>query len=151
MSIIETTFPHVYIHFENDNNLTKDGVSKYLNYWNFRQCQKTNFSCTLDTSAIKDIDVYLGSKHAMVIVKFIKAMKKQPIQYLNYTILIMPNQILSNLLDTILKLTQPCATVYIVNTKQERDTLYETLTRNNPIEINALLIINEIKCIKPKY
>ena len=62
MSIIETTFPHVYIHFENDNNLTKDGVSKYLNYWNFRQCQKTNFSCTLDTSAIKDRDA-LGNKY----------------------------------------------------------------------------------------
>jgi hypothetical protein len=150
MSIIETNFPHVYIHFENDNKLTKDGVSKYLNYWNFRQCKKTYFSCTVDTSAIKDIDVYQGSKHAMVIAKFIKGMKKQPVQYLKYTILIMPNQLLSNLLDTILKITRPCATVYIVNTKQEGDILYETLDRNNPIEINALLIINEIKCIKSK-
>jgi hypothetical protein len=86
----------------------------------------------------------------MVIAKFIKAMKKQSIQYLTYTILIMPNQILSNLLDTILKITKPCATVYIVNTKQEADMLYETIKRNNPVEINALLIINEIKCIKPK-
>jgi len=150
MSIIETNFPHVYIHFENDNKLTKDGVSKYLNYWNFRQCKKTYFSCTVDTSAIKDIDVYQGSKHAMVIAKFIKGMKKQPVQYLKYTILIMPNQLLSNLLDTILKITRPCATVYIVNTKQEGDTLYETLDRNNAVEINALLIINEIKCIKSK-
>jgi hypothetical protein len=150
MSIIETNFPHVYIHFENDNNLTKDGVSKYLNYWNYRQHQKTYFSCTLDTTAIKDIDIYLGSKHAMVIAKFIKAMKKQSIQYLTYTILIMPNQILGNLLDTILKITKPCATVYIVNTKQEGDMLYQTIKRNNPIEINALLIINEIKCIKSK-
>ena len=150
MSIIETNFPHVYIHFENDNKLTKDGVSKYLNYWNFRQCKKTLFSCTVDTSAIKDIDVYQGSKHAMIIAKFIKDMKKQPVQYLKYTILVMPNQLLSNLLDTILKVTKPCATVYIVNTKQEADTLYETLDRNNTVEINALLIINEIKCIKPK-
>ena len=52
--------------------------------------------------------------------------------------------------DTILKITKPCATVYIVNTKQEGEMLYETIKRNNPIEINALLIINEIKCIKPK-
>jgi hypothetical protein len=150
MSIIETNYPHVCIHFEKDNNLTNDGVSKYLNYWNYRQFKKTYFSCTIDTSAIKDIDVYQGSKHAMVIAKFIKGMKKQPVQYLKYTILIMPNQILSHLLDTILKITNPCATVYIVDTKQGADILYETLDRNNPIEINALLIIHEIKCIKPK-
>ena len=150
MSIIETNFPHVYIHFEKDNNLTHDGLTKYLNYWNFRQCKQTYFSCTVDTRAIKDIDMFQGSKHAMVIANFIKEMKKQPTQYLTYTILIMPNQILSTLLDTILKLTKPCATVYIVHTKQERDILFETLDRNNAVEINALLIINEIKCIKSK-
>jgi hypothetical protein len=150
MSIIETNFPHVYIHFENDTTLTNGGVNKYLNYWNYRQQLKTPFSCTLDTSAIKDIDICKGTKFAMIIAKFIKAMKKQPIQYLKYTILVMPNQILSNLLDTILKITKPCATVYIVNTKQEGETLFNTLDRNNPIEINALVIINEVKCIKPK-
>jgi len=148
MSIIETNFPHVYIHFEKDADLTDDGVTKYLNYWNFRQCKKTKFSCTVDTSAIQDIDFYQGSKYAMVIAKFIKEMKQQPVQYLTYTILIMPNQILSALLDTILKITKPCATVYIVNTKQEGDMLYETLDRNNAVEINALIIINEIKCVK---
>ena len=62
----------------------------------------------------------------------------------------MPNQILCNLLDTILKLTKPCATVYIVNTKELGDNLYNTLARNNSLEINALLIVNDIKCIKPK-
>ena len=150
MSIIETNFPHVYIHFENDNKLENDGVNKYLNYWSYRQQVKTQFSCTIDTSAIKDIDICKGSKFAITIAKFIKAMKKQPIQYLKYTILVMPNEILSNLLDTILNITKPCATVYIVNTIKEGETLYKTLCRNNPIEINALLIINEIKCIKPK-
>ena len=150
MSIIEDNFPHIYMHFANDNKLTKDGVAKYLNYWNYKQCSKTYFSCTVDTCAIKDIDVYQGSKHAMVIAKFIKGMKKQPIQYLKFTILIMPNQILCNLLDTILKLTKPCATVYIVNTKELGDNLYNTLARNNSLEINALLIVNDIKCIKPK-
>ena len=150
MSIIESNFPHVYIHFENDTTLKNGGVNKYLNYWNYRQQLKINFSCTLDTSAIKDIDICKGTKYAMTIAKFIKAMKKQPIQYLKYTILVMPNKILSNLLDSILNITKPCATVYIVNTKQEGEKLFETIDRNNPIEINAILIINEIKCIKPK-
>ncbi len=150
MSIIESKFPHVYIHFDNDNKLDNGGINKYLNYWNYRQQMKSYFSCTLDTTAIKDIDICKASKFAMIIAKFIKAMKKQPTQYLKYTILIMPNEILCNILDTILNITKPCATVYIVNTKQEENALFNTLERNNPIEINALLIINEIKCIKPK-
>ena len=150
MSIIESKFPHVYIHFDNDNKLTKDGVSKYLNYWNFRQCQKTDFSCTVDTTAIKDIDIIHGTKQAMTIAKFVKEMKKQPVQYLKYTILIMPNQILSSLLDIILNITKPCATVYIVKTKLEGDNLFQTIQRNNQIEINAYLLINEIKHVTPK-
>ena len=149
MSIIETNFPHVYIHFEEDT-LSSESISKYLNYWNFRQYKQTYFSCCLDTSAIKNVDIYQGSKQATIIGKFIKEMKKQPVQYLTYTILIMPNQILSTLFDIILKITKPCAPVYIVKTKQEGDILYETINRSNPIEIKALLIINEIKCIKPK-
>lgn len=150
MSIIESKFPHVYIHFENDNKLTKDGVSKYLNYWNFRQCKKTSFSCTVDTSAIRDIDIIHGTKQAMIIAKFVKEMKKQPFQYLTYTILIMPNEILSGLLDVILNITKPCATVYIVNTTQQGESLFETLQRNNKIEINAYLVINEINYVTPK-
>ena len=150
MSIIERDFPHVYIHFENDNKLTKDGVSKYLNYWNFRQCQKTQFSCTVDTSAIKDIDIIHGTKQAMTIADFVKEMKKQPKQYLSYTILVMPNKILSTLLDLILNITKPCATVYIVNSKLQGDALFETLQRNNTMEINAYLLINEIKHVTPK-
>ena len=150
MSIIERDFPHVYIHFENDNKLTKDGVSKYLNYWNFRQCKKTYFSCTVDTSAVKDIDIIHGTKQAMIIAKFVKEMKKQQVQYLKYTILIMPNKILGSLLDVILNITKPCATVYIVNTQAQSESLFATIQRNNEVEINAYLVVNEIKYIKPK-
>ena len=150
MSIVETNFPHVYIHFENDNKLTKEGVSKYLNYWNYRQSKQTEFSCTVDTSAINDIDIIHGTKQAMTIAKFVKEMKKQPKQYLNYTILIMPNQILSSLLDIILNITKPCATVYIVKTKLEGEQLFQTIQRNNQIEIKAYLIVNEIKYVSSK-
>ena len=76
MSIIESKFPHVYIHFDNDNKLDNGGINKYLNYWNYRQQMKCYFSCTLDTTAIKDIDICKASKFAMIIAKFIKAMKK---------------------------------------------------------------------------
>ena len=91
-----------------------------------------------------------GTKQAMIIAKFIKKMKKQKQQYLKYTILVMPNVILCNLLDIILQITKPCATLYIVNTREQADKLYDTINRGNQIEINAYLIINEINYIKPK-
>lgn len=150
MSINENLKPHVIIDFENDEQFTKHGVSTYLNYWNLKQFEKQHFSCCVDTTGIKDIDIMFGTKQAMIIAKFIKKMKKQKQQYLKYTILVMPNVILCNLLDIILQITKPCATLYIVNTREQADKLYDTINRGNQIEINAYLIINEINYIKPK-
>ena len=150
MSIIETHKPHIYIHFENDNNLKNNGVSAYLNYWNLKQCKKEKFSCCVDTTAVKDIDLIFGTKQAITIGKFIKNMKKQPYQYLNYTILVISNTMLINLLDIIFKMTKPCAPIYIVKNIDQANLLYNCLKRNNAIEINAYLIVNEIKYILPK-
>ena len=150
MSIIESLKPHTIIKFKDDEQFTKHGVSTYLNYWNLKQGDKQYFSCCVDTSGIKDIDIIFGTKQAMIIAKFIKQMKKQKHQYLKYTILVMPNIVLCNLLDAILQITKPCATLYIVNTREQADNLYQTINRGNEIEINAYLIINEIKYVKPK-
>ena len=75
--------------------------------------------------------------------------KKQQPQYLKYTILVIANSILSDLLDMILKMSKPCARVYIVDTMAKANDLYATLDRNNSLEINAYLIVHEIRCISP--
>ena len=149
MSIDETLFPHVIVHFKNDTTLTKNGVSSYLNYWNLKQCEKQCFSCCIDTTAITDSHFYTATKQAVVVGKFIKKMKKQQPQYLKYTILVIANSILSDLLDMILKMSKPCARVYIVDTMAKANDLYATLDRNNSLEINAYLIVHEIRCISP--
>ena len=74
-------------------------------------------------------------------------MKKQPTQYLKYTILVITNSILIQLLDMILNLTTPCATIYIVGSMDKANALFNTLDRNNSLEINAYLLIQEIKYI----
>ena len=150
MSIDETLFPHIFVHFKNDTTLSKNGVSTYLNYWNLKQCEKKEFSCCIDTTAIKHYNFYTASKQAITIANFIKKMKKQPTQYLKYTILIITNSILIQLLDIILNLTKPCAIIYIVDTMDKANTLFNTLDRNNTLEINAYLLIQEIKYISPK-
>jgi hypothetical protein len=149
MNIDETLFPHVRVHFKNNTNLTKNGVSTYLNYWNLKQCEKQEFSCCIDTTAMHNYSLYTSTKHAITIAKFIKKMKKEPVQYLKYTILVMTNSILIQLLDMILKLTTPCATIYIVDSMNKANALFNTLHRNNILEINAYLLIQEIKYISP--
>ena len=49
----------------------------------------------------------------------------------------------------ILKMSKPCARVYIVDTMAKANDLYATLDRNNSLEINAYLIVHEIRCISP--
>lgn len=149
MSIDETLFPHVIVHFKNDTKLTKNGVSTYLNYWNLKQCEKREFSCCIDSTAIKNYNFYTATKQAITIANFIKKMKKQPSQYLKYTILVITNSILIQLLDMILNLTTPCATIYIVNSMDKANALFNTLDRNNSLEINAYLLVQEIKYISP--
>jgi len=150
MSIIENNSQHVNFHFENDKKMDLNGIKTYLNYWALKQQHKEVFTATVDTSAVKDIDLIVGCKNAMTIGKFVKKMKKQPIQYLKYTILVIGNKTLIGLLDMIFKMTKPCASVYVVETTAIADQLYEVLERKNEFEINAYLVIHEITYVKPK-
>ena len=141
---------HIVINFDNDKRMENSGVTNYLNIWAYKQQRKELFSVTLDTSAVTEIDYIVGARNAMTIAKFIKKMKKQPIQYIKYTIIVLNNNLLIGLLEMIFKMTKPCAAVYIVSDIKQANALHNVLSINNPFEINAYLLVHEISYVKPK-
>ena len=136
--------------FKNNNNGITEEIRKYLNTWALKQYNKEYFSVILNTLPVTEIDYIIGANNAITCANFIKKMKKQPIQYLKYTIFINSNPIIIGLLNMVFKITKPCADFYIVTTSEQGKQLDLILTQNNSLEISAYLAVNEIKYIKPE-
>ena len=135
--------------FKNNNNGITDEIRKYLNTWALKQQNKEYFSVILNTLPVTEIDYIIGANNAVICANFIKKMKKQPQQYLKYTIFVNSNPIIIGLLNMMFKITKPCADFYIVKTNEQGKQLDTLLSKNNSLELSAYLIINEIKYIKP--
>ena len=121
------TFPLVNVRFTNGIDKNNYFYNKFINYWKFLYNSKIHFYFVMDLSQLTKPDILL----CYDFIQFQQKLKQNPIQYLDFSILIINNSFIRNLLNFIWKMCSPLNTVYLVDSKNKCDTLYSYIVNNN--------------------
>jgi len=110
----EVKYPIVKVKFtgvvRNDNDF-----SQFTDKWLELYKRNTKFTFIFDA---QNMDM-MGPKYCFKMASFIKELKKQPIQYLEKSIIIVGNRYIRFLLWIIFKIQKPVAPVYITDISQD--------------------------------
>lgn len=101
-------FPNVYVTFGKLNSNEEFNI--LTNEWLRLYEQKIPFTFIFDSS---NLEVY-NIKYSFKMSEFIYKLKKEPIQYLEKSIIIVNNSFIQSLLDLIFFIQSPVAPVYII-------------------------------------
>ena len=101
-------FPLVHVTFGKLNS-TED-FNQFINEWLNLYIKKVEFTFIFDTT---NLEVY-NIKYSFKMSAFIHRLKKEPIQYLQKSIIIVNNSFIQSLLDLIFFIQSPVAPVYII-------------------------------------
>ena len=101
-------FPNVYVTFGKLNSNEEFNI--LTNEWLKLYEQKIPFTFIFDSS---NLEVY-NIKYSFKMSAFIYRLKKEPIQYLQKSIIIVNNSFIQSLLDLIFFIQSPVAPVYII-------------------------------------
>jgi len=101
-------FPLVHVTFGKLNSSEEFNI--FINEWLELYRKKEEFTFIFDTS---NLEVY-NIKYSLKMSVFIYKLKKEPVQYLNKSIIIVKNNFIQYLLDLIFFIQSPVAPVYII-------------------------------------
>ena len=116
-------FPVVYVTFNHKIKDEKE-FDLFLEEWLKLYINKKYFEFVFDTRNLKS-DI----KYAIKIAGFIKLMKKQPVQYLKKSFIIVDSLFIKSLLDLIFSIQSPAAPVYIWKTNNKDKSQIELVRR----------------------
>ena len=124
-------FPNVYVTFGKLNSNEEFNI--LTNEWLKLYEQKIPFTFIFDSS---NLEVY-NIKYSFKMTEFIYKLKKEPIQYLEKSIIIVNNSFIQSLLDLIFFIQSPVAPVYII---RDPDSVQKILDNNlNDIEYKYII------------
>ena len=126
----------VKIKFNNGIN-TRDDFDNFINKWKELYENKKHFSFifnTLNTSLVNPYYCYLMAN-------FISDLKKNEIQYLNFSVIIVKNAAVRILLNIIFRIQKPVAPVYLIENNKKNELLINEIV--NTISNNELKKILE--------
>ena len=120
-----TNFPQVKVKFsksiEND-----DDFSLFTNTWKEINDKQKHFSFLFDT---RDVG-FVNLKYAKMMSLFIKKMKENENNVLDFTIIIVNSTFVRYCLKLIFSITTPIAPVYILSNEEDEKKLYNKLVNN---------------------
>ena len=131
MNGIEITkkLPYVYVKI---NNISNDlDYYKFENLWLDLYKDKKKFIFIIKINNLGTINMIYAYK----MVNLIQRLKKEEIQYLDYSILIVNGYIIRNILNIIFKLASPVAPIYIVDKNDYTSDLINDI--KNKKELNS--------------
>ena len=138
---------YVNVSFTNDK-ITKESFNDFLNNWDNCDLSQNPYSFYFDTrTGLANAQI----KYAFGIVSFIKKKKKEPVKYLQYSLINVNSQRNLLLLRLIFTLSNPIAPVYIFsnNNNDFINRLHlEIKTSNNNLN-KEFSKENKIHCFKP--
>ena len=106
-------FPNVHVTFGKLNSTEEFNI--LINEWLRLYEQKIPFTFIFDSS---NLEVY-NIKYSFKMSAFIYRLKKEPIQYLQRSIILVTNSFIQSLLDLIFFIQSPVAPVYIIREKED--------------------------------
>lgn len=121
-------FPYVYVrinNIENDND-----YYKFENVWLNLYKEKKKFIFVININNIENVKIIYAYK----IVNLINMLKREEIQYLEYSILIVSGYIIRHLLNIIFMITSPVAPIYIVDKPEYYSELISDIKNNKELK-----------------
>lgn len=128
---------------DNDICDTEKDFENFSNIWKQFYLDKKYFIFKIDTTNLSNASIYYCYKMAMLIRSF----KNLDEQYLKYSIMTIPNGIIRNLLNTIMIIERPVATIYVTKNIQDSIDLYN-YKLDNSIVLESFIQINNINVIE---
>ena len=128
----KSSFPIVKVIFDEGPNSDEE-FNEFTNEWLELYNQKRYFTFLFDTVNMKNP----AYKYTIKMSQFIKRLKREQIQYLEKSIILINNNKIKYLLDAIFAIQKPVAPVYIYNNKDQEDIIIDNILTNE-----KTLIIN---------
>lgn len=139
--IINNNIVNVTINDEKSN--TKSDFENFSNIWKKFYLDKTYFNFIIDTTYLTRPNINYCYKIAMLIREF----KNSNPQYLKYSIMIIPNVYIRYLLNFIMKIQKPVATIYVTKNCMEAQTL-QNYKLDNSVFLETFILVNNVCVIE---
>ena len=78
----------------------------------------------------------------------IREFKDNDIQYLKYSIMVIPNLYIRALLNIILKIQKPIATIYVTKNSDEAENIYNYKQLDDSVFLETFILVNNVNVIE---
>ncbi len=133
----------IYVTITDADSDIKNDFDNFSIIWKKFYVEKKYFSFRIDTSYLTRPNILYCYKMAMLIREF----KEYSIQYLKYSIMIIPNPYIRYLLNMIMKIQKPIATIYVTKNIMEANSLYN-YKLDDSIFLETFILLNNISVIE---
>lgn len=147
IAIFEFEYPYVYINFNFSRVTDDNNLELFFNTWLSVYDEKKPYIIVFDGTAVE----YAKPKFIFRFAKFMRELRKQNPQYLQYSIIIINNSLMRGLMNMVFRIQAPVAPVYLCESADKLEELHNKIHNRvvNSVEIidNADVSEEEVKKI----
>ena len=133
----------IYVTITDVDSDIKNDFHNFSITWKKIYVEKKYFTFRIDTSDLTRPNILYCYKMAMLIREF----KEYSVQYLKYSIMIIPNSYIRYLLNIIMRIQKPIATIYVTKNITEADSLHN-YKLDNSVFLETFILLNNISVIE---
>jgi len=133
----------IYVTITDVKSDIKNDFDNFSKIWNQFYVEKKYFTFRIDTTSLTRPNILYCYKLAVLIREF----KESSIQYLKYSIIVISNSYIRSLLNMIMKIQKPIATIYVTKNNIEANSLYN-YKLDNSVFLETFILLNNISVIE---
>lgn len=126
IAIFEFEYPYVYITFNHKQINNDVSVDLFTETWLNISNDKKPYIIVFDATIIE----YVKPNYIFKIVKFMKKLRKQVPQYLQYSIIIIDNAFMRGLMNMVFRIQKPVAPIYLCKSANDLIDLHNKIHNN---------------------
>lgn len=123
IAIFEFEYPYVYITFTEHRIEDDANLENFFSLWLSISNEKKPYIIVFDGNKVD----YAKPTFIFRFAKFMKSLRKQEPQYLQYSIIIINNSLMRGLMNMVFRLQPPVAPVYMCNSPDELEELHNKI------------------------
>tara|TARA_B110000305_G_C19315754_1_gene576310 strand:+ start:134 stop:700 length:567 start_codon:yes stop_codon:yes gene_type:complete len=126
IAIFEFEYPYVYITFNHEQIIDAYNLEIFFQTWLSIYNDKKPYIIIFDGTKVQ----YVKPGFIFKFVKFMKKLRKQEPQYLQYSIIIIDNSFIRGLMNMVFRIQKPVAPVYLCKSTDELLELHNKIHKN---------------------
>lgn len=133
IAVFEFEYPYVYINFNYSHIIDDTNLELFFETWLSVYNEKKPYIIVFDGTSVQ----YAKPKFIFRFAKFMKKLRTQNIQYLQYSIIIINNSLMRGLMNMVFRIQPPVAPVYLCESADKLEELHNQIHNKsaNSVEI----------------